>query len=64
MRSVSKPTAVIADTVKGKGVSFMEDIAKWHHGVPSDDELASALAELDACLARLSVDIATTEVLG
>ena len=43
-----KPSMVIARTIKGKGVSFMEDIAKWHHGVPSDEEYARALAELDA----------------
>jgi transketolase len=47
------PTVVIADTIKGKGVSFMEDVAKWHHGVPSDDEYALATAELDAAIARL-----------
>jgi len=43
-----KPLFVIANTVKGKGVSFMENVAKWHHGVPSDAELAQALAELNA----------------
>ncbi|MBI5768807.1 MAG: transketolase [Verrucomicrobia bacterium] len=43
-----KPLFVIANTVKGKGVSFMENVGKWHHGVPSDAELAQALAELDA----------------
>jgi len=42
-----KPTCVIANTVKGKGVSFMEDVAKWHHGVPTESELKQALAELD-----------------
>ncbi len=42
-----KPLLVIANTVKGKGVSFMENVGKWHHGVPSDAELAQALAELD-----------------
>lgn len=47
------PTAVIADTIKGKGVSFMEDVPKWHHGVPNDDEYARALGELDAAIARL-----------
>ena len=41
-----KPTCVIAHTVKGKGVSFMEDRAEWHHKVPSRDQLASALKEL------------------
>jgi len=43
-----QPLLVLAHTVKGKGVSFMEQVAKWHHGVPSDAELARALAELDA----------------
>jgi transketolase len=43
-----KPTCVIANTVKGRGVSFMENVAKWHHGVPSETELKQALAELDA----------------
>lgn len=41
-----KPLFVIANTVKGRGVSFMENVGKWHHGVPSDAELAHALAEL------------------
>jgi transketolase len=48
-----KPTCVIANTVKGKGVSFMEDVAKWHHGVPSDAELKQAFNELDAAEAKL-----------
>jgi transketolase len=43
-----KPTCVIANTTKGRGVSFMENVAKWHHGVPSETELKQALAELDA----------------
>jgi transketolase len=43
-----KPTAVIANTVKGRGVSFMEHTVKWHHGVPSPSELDQALSELDA----------------
>jgi transketolase len=42
-----KPTCVIANTVKGRGVSFMENVAKWHHGVPTAAELEQALAELD-----------------
>jgi transketolase len=48
-----KPTCVIANTVKGKGVSFMEDVARWHHGVPSQTEFALALNELDAAEALL-----------
>jgi transketolase len=43
-----KPLIVIANTVKGKGVSFMENVGKWHHGVPSETELTQALAELTA----------------
>ena len=42
-----KPMFIIANTTKGKGVSFMENVAKWHHGVPSEVELKQALAELD-----------------
>ena len=53
-----KPSLVIARTVKGRGVSFMEDVGKWHHGVPNPDELARALAELDAAEARLTGGIA------
>ena len=40
------PNCVIAKTHKGRGVSFMEDRVEWHHGVPSDAQLAGALAEL------------------
>ena len=49
-----KPTCVIANTVKGKGVSFMENVAKWHHGVPSEAELKQALGELSAEEGRLA----------
>ena len=48
-----RPTMVIARTVKGKGISFMEDVGKWHHGVPNDAEYARALAEIDQALAGL-----------
>lgn len=48
-----KPTFIIANTVKGKGVSFMENVAKWHHGVPNEAELKLALAELDAAEVKL-----------
>jgi transketolase len=41
-----KPTLVLANTIKGKGVSFMENKAEWHHGLPSEEELAQALEEL------------------
>lgn len=41
------PVALVADTVKGKGVSFMEGEYKWHGAAPDDGQLAAALAELD-----------------
>lgn len=41
-----KPSCVIAHTVKGKGVSFMEDKLLWHYRAPDRDEMARALAEL------------------
>ncbi|MFH1440258.1 MAG: transketolase [Candidatus Woesearchaeota archaeon] len=42
-----KPTVIIADTVKGKGVSFMENVAGWHGKAPSKEELVKALKELN-----------------
>jgi transketolase len=42
-----RPTCVIARTFKGRGVSFIQDRVEWHHRVPTDAELAAALAELD-----------------
>ncbi len=42
-----KPNLIIAETTKGKGISFIEDAAEWHHHVPTATELATALAELD-----------------
>ena len=47
-----KPTFIIADTVKGKGVSFMEDVRKWHHRVPTDLEYEIAISELEAQLIK------------
>ncbi len=41
-----KPTCVIANTVKGHGVSFMENKPEWHHGVPTDAQLEAARKEL------------------
>jgi transketolase len=42
-----KPNFVIAHTIKGKGVSFMEGVVKWHHGVPAQEQYELALQELD-----------------
>jgi transketolase len=44
--AAGRPTVVIADTVKGRGVSYMEGDFRWHSRIPTDDELATALAEL------------------
>jgi transketolase len=44
--NTAKPLAIIADTVKGKGVSFMENVREWHGKAPNDDEYAQAIAEL------------------
>ncbi|MBF0169751.1 MAG: transketolase [Nitrospinae bacterium] len=41
-----KPSVIVAMTVKGKGVSFMEGKASWHGTAPSDEQLAAAIAEL------------------
>ena len=41
-----KPSCVIAHTIKGKGVNFMEGVAKWHHGVPNDEQYESAVNQL------------------
>jgi transketolase len=42
-----KPTLILAHTVKGKGVSFMENIASWHGTAPNDEQLKQALKELE-----------------
>jgi transketolase len=42
----SKPLCVIANTIKGKGVSFMHDNVAWHHGVPTKEQFDIAMAEL------------------
>ncbi len=47
---VGKPTAIICKTVKGKGVSFMENRVEWHGAAPKDAQCEQALAELQAQL--------------
>jgi transketolase len=42
-----KPNFIIAHTIKGKGVSFMEGVVKWHHGVPSPEQYEQAQQELN-----------------
>jgi transketolase len=48
-----RPNLVLARTVKGKGVSFIENSQQWHHRVPTAEELARAYQELDWALAQL-----------
>ena len=47
-RCKGKPTMVIANTVKGKGVSFMENRDEWHSGAPNPEQWRHALEELNA----------------
>ena len=42
-----QPTAIIAKTVKGKGVSFMENQASWHGAAPNDEQYEVAMADLE-----------------
>lgn len=46
-----KPTCVIAHTIKGKGVSYMENQKAWHHGVMSDEQYEQAIKDLEEALA-------------
>ena len=43
-----KPSLLIANTTKGKGVSFIEDQANWHHRLPTREELKAAIAEIES----------------
>ena len=45
-RGKGRPCAVIAATIKGKGVSFMENTASWHHRIPTEEEYKAAVDEL------------------
>ena len=42
-----KPTCILAKTIKGKGVSFMENKAEWHGKAPNEDQYKKALKELE-----------------
>ena len=46
-KNSNRLTAIIANTIKGKGVSFMENNVSWHGKAPNDEELRKALEELD-----------------
>ena len=53
-KTVDKPVAIIAKTVKGKGVSYMENAVNWHGAAPNDELYAQAMEELNAALAEMN----------
>jgi len=52
-KTKGKPTMIVCKTVKGKGVSFMENVAGWHGKAPNDEQYKQAMQELDAAMAEL-----------
>ena len=56
-----KPTAIIAETIKGKGISFMEDKASWHGKAPNDEEYCRAMDDLTAIDEMLEEEEKTVE---
>lgn len=51
--TVDKPVAIIAKTIKGKGVSYMENAVNWHGAAPNDELYEQAMSELKAALAEM-----------
>ena len=51
--SNSKPKLIISHSTKGNGISFMENGAKWHHGVPAEQQYLDAIAEIEARIEQL-----------
>ena len=51
-----RPTAIIAQTIKGKGISFMEDRAEWHGKAPTKEETQKALEQIKAEAAALGIN--------
>ena len=47
-RMPSAPTVIVADTIKGKGASFMENRLEWHFKSPNDEQLETILKELES----------------
>lgn len=52
-KNIGKPTLILANTIKGKGISLAENVAGWHHYVPSEAEYKHAMAELSDQLEEL-----------
>ena len=53
-KTIDKPVAIIAETVKGKGVSYMENAVNWHGAAPNDELYEVAMTELRAALAAFN----------
>lgn len=53
-KTVDKPVAIIAETVKGKGVSYMENAVNWHGAAPNDEQYDIAMQELNTALAAFN----------
>ena len=53
-KTIDKPVAIIAKTIKGKGVSFMENQVGWHGSAPNDEQYEQAIKELNEALAALN----------
>jgi transketolase len=53
--SSGRPHMIISHTTKGLGISYMENVAKWHHGVPTQEQYEEAMKELDARIEAVNV---------
>jgi transketolase len=51
-----RPKAIIAHTIKGRGISFMEDDNNWHYRIPSADEVRRAAEELQIDQSEIKLD--------
>ncbi len=52
--TANRPHLIISETTKGRGVSFMENVAKWHHGVPDEEQYNTAIKEIECRIAKES----------
>ena len=52
----SRPHLLISKSTKGLGVSFMENVAKWHHGVPNEEQYEQAVREIKNRIQTLTME--------
>ncbi len=52
-----KPHLLVSQTTKGKGVSYMENVASWHHGMPNEEQYQQALSEISARIEAMEKDL-------